>query len=112
MRKCMFSEEGQWYKGNLHSHTTNSDGRLKPEEAVKLYKNHGYHFLCFSEHDFFTDLREKFDCEDFILLPGVEVSAYLVDPEKKCLLMAKSYSRRFMWELGTGLWLLRNFLTG
>ena len=36
MRKCMFSEEGQWYKGNLHSHTTNSDGRLKPEEAVKL----------------------------------------------------------------------------
>ena len=41
MRKCMFSEEGQWYKGNLHSHTTNSDGRLKPEEAVKLYKNHG-----------------------------------------------------------------------
>jgi hypothetical protein len=23
-----FLTKGQWYKGNLHTHTTNSDGRL------------------------------------------------------------------------------------
>lgn len=82
MKKLMFAETGQWYKGNLHSHTTNSDGRLKPEEAVKLYKSYGYHFMCLSEHDVYTDLRKQFDCEDFILLPGVEASACLVNREK------------------------------
>ena len=42
--KKMFSETGRWFMGNLHSHTTNSDGKLKPEEAVALYKKYGYHF--------------------------------------------------------------------
>ena len=82
MKKAMFSETGNWYKGNLHSHTTNSDGKLKPEEAVKLYKSYGYHFMCLSEHDVYTDLREQFDCEDFILLPGVEASAWLLNKEE------------------------------
>ena len=82
MKKVMFSETGNWYKGNLHSHTTNSDGKLNPEEAVKLYKSYGYHFMCLSEHDVYTDLREQFDCEDFILLPGVEASAWLLNKEE------------------------------
>lgn len=47
----IFPENGQFYKGNLHSHTTNSDGHLTPEEAVALFKSQGYHFLCLSEHD-------------------------------------------------------------
>ena len=25
-----------WYKGNLHTHTTLSDGRLTPEESAAL----------------------------------------------------------------------------
>lgn len=82
MKKKMFAETGRWYKGNLHSHTTNSDGRLKPEETVKLYRSYGYHFMCLSEHDMYTDLREEFDSENFILLPGVEASAWLVNEEK------------------------------
>lgn len=28
-----------WYKGNLHTHTTNSDGAYTPEETIALYKN-------------------------------------------------------------------------
>ena len=80
--KKMFSETGRWYKGNLHSHTTNSDGKLKPEEAVTLYKKYGYHFLCLSEHDHFTDLSAQFDSPEFIILPGLEASAYLFNKEK------------------------------
>lgn len=72
-----FTKDGNWYKGNLHSHTTNSDGCLKPVEAVKLFREHGYHFLCLSEHDCYTDLRDQFNSEDFIILPGVEASANL-----------------------------------
>ena len=79
MRKTMFSESGSWYKGNLHSHTTNSDGRLTSAEAAAFYKNNGYHFLCLSEHDYYTDLRDQIDGETFILLPGVEASVNLLD---------------------------------
>ena len=67
-----FSEKGNWYKGNLHSHTVNSDGMLTPEQSVKLFKEHGYNFLCFSEHDKYTDYRAEFDWDDFITLPVVE----------------------------------------
>lgn len=76
-----FSGEGDWYKGNLHSHTTSSDGKLTPAEAVELYREHGYSFLCFSEHDLYTDRRPEFDREDFIILPGLEASAVLYEKE-------------------------------
>ena len=73
---------GRQYKGNLHSHTTNSDGHLTPEESVAMFKAHGYHFLCLSEHDHYTDLRQQFNTDDFILLPGLESSAVLLDSEE------------------------------
>lgn len=72
-----FTDGGNWYKGNLHSHTVNSDGMLTPEESVELFKKHGYHFLCFSEHDLYTDYRDQFNSEEFIILPGLEASAVL-----------------------------------
>ncbi|MBO5372373.1 MAG: PHP domain-containing protein [Lachnospiraceae bacterium] len=78
-KEKMFTASGNWYKGNLHAHTTNSDGKLTPEQVVLIYKQHGYSFMCLSEHDYFTDLREKFDSEDFILLPGLEGSVCLLD---------------------------------
>lgn len=72
-----FKNNGNWYRGNIHSHTTVSDGMLTPEQSVRLYREHGYHFLCLSEHDIFTDHREQFNTEDFIILPGVEATAVL-----------------------------------
>ena len=82
MKKDCFGGPGQWYKGNLHSHTTNSDGHLTPAQAVALFRQYGYSFLCLSEHDYYTDLRAELDREDFILLPGVEASSWLVQPPK------------------------------
>ena len=32
-----FSLPGHWYKGNLHTHTTQSDGDATPEQAVAWY---------------------------------------------------------------------------
>lgn len=72
-----FADSGNWYKGNLHSHTTISDGMLRPEEAVELFKSHGYSFLCLSEHDIYTDHRDSFNTDSFIILPGIEYSAVL-----------------------------------
>ena len=41
----LFREEGTWRKGNLHTHTTLSDGQRSVEECVALYKEAGYEFL-------------------------------------------------------------------
>ena len=69
---------GTQFKGNLHSHTTNSDGCLTPEQAAEAYRAQGYHFLCLSEHDRFTDYRALLTREDFLILPGLEASSNLV----------------------------------
>lgn len=74
-----FQGYANWYKGNLHSHTTNSDGKLSPSEAAALYRHKGYHFLCFSEHDLYTDYTKEFNEPDFMILPGMESSAVLWD---------------------------------
>lgn len=79
-----FSKAGNWYKGNLHSHTTNSDGNFTPEEAVKEFKKQGYSFLCLSDHNLYTDYREKLGEEDFLILPGVEAAAVLFDENNIC----------------------------
>ena len=32
----LFDENKQFYRANLHAHTTNSDGRLTPEGCLQL----------------------------------------------------------------------------
>lgn len=82
-----YSKEGNWYKGNIHCHTTDSDGMLTPDEVVQLYKDAGYHFLAISDHNIFSDYRSRFDCEDFIILPAMEASAVLYRDESKKVLL-------------------------
>ncbi|MBP3404937.1 MAG: hypothetical protein J6N18_02460 [Kiritimatiellae bacterium] len=49
------SKRKKWYKGNLHAHTLVSDGRAFPVEAALLYRDIGYDFLMFSEHNLVHD---------------------------------------------------------
>ena len=72
-----FSEKGAWYKGNLHSHTTNSDGMLTPKESAELFKSRGYAFLCITDHDRYSDYSGELGDENFLILPGYEASAVL-----------------------------------
>lgn len=41
----------QWYKGNTHTHSLWSDGNDFPEMITKWYKDRGYDFLAFSDHN-------------------------------------------------------------
>ena len=41
---------GQWYKGNLHTHSTCSDGSLRPGEVMDVYSSAGYDFLALTDH--------------------------------------------------------------
>ena len=46
----------RWYKGNLHTHTLNSDGDSTPDEVVRWYREHGYDFLVLTDHNFMTEV--------------------------------------------------------
>lgn len=46
----------RWYRGNTHAHTLNSDGDSPPDEVVRWYRTHGYHFTFITDHEFITDV--------------------------------------------------------
>jgi len=45
-----FTSPGQFYRGNLHTHSTRSDGVLEPEDVCRRYKAEGYDFIALTEH--------------------------------------------------------------
>lgn len=62
-----------WLKGNLHSHTTNSDGKPSPQERLDGYVNQGYDFLCISDHYTITRIDTVSAPDDFVLVQGAEI---------------------------------------
>jgi predicted metal-dependent phosphoesterase TrpH len=45
-----FSRSGRFWRGNLHTHSTLSDGALAPDKVVEAYKDAGYDFMMLSDH--------------------------------------------------------------
>jgi hypothetical protein len=68
-----------WYKGNTHTHTTESDGDSTPDEVARWYREQGYNFLVLSDHNTLTgadELNKTYGAaEKFLLIEGEEVSA-------------------------------------
>lgn len=67
-----FIKPGKWYKGNLHSHSTASDGSFSPEELADCYREKGYDFIAITDHNKFLDPGYKFRNKDILAIPGVE----------------------------------------
>ena len=65
-----FLKEGKWFKGNVHIHTTNSDGKLSVEEIVKIYRENSYNFIFITDHNKITFYQSPYD--DFLVIKGVE----------------------------------------
>lgn len=68
-----FHAPGEWLKGNLHLHTTASDGQVSPQQAVELYAAAGYDFLAITDHGTVVDPSGLDDC-GMTLLPGAEIA--------------------------------------
>ena len=45
-----FDLPGRFWRGNIHTHSTLSDGALPPETVVAAYRDAGYDFMMLSEH--------------------------------------------------------------
>lgn len=69
----------RWYKGNTHTHTLNSDGDSTPDEVVRWYREHGYHFLVLTDHNFLTSvdgLNALHGADErFLVVKGEEVTS-------------------------------------
>ena len=69
----------RWYKGNTHTHTLNSDGDSTPDEVVRWYREHGYHFLVLTDHNYLTavdGLNAVHGAADkFLVIRGEEVTS-------------------------------------
>lgn len=68
----------RWFKGNTHTHTTNSDGDSPPVDVVEWYKKNGYDFLVITDHEHITpvdELNARFgDNGKFLVISGQEVT--------------------------------------
>jgi hypothetical protein len=70
-----------WLRGNLHTHTTRSDGSRSPQAVIDAFANKGYNFLAITDHDVYFNPSAPetsgggIDPKGMIILPGIEVSA-------------------------------------
>ena len=73
MIQTAFQSPGNWYKGNLHTHSTNSDGLYSPEMVALWYWTTGYDFLSITDHRTLT-LFETPPERSPVLIPGMELN--------------------------------------
>src|SRR5690349_7389417 len=70
--------QGTWFKGNLHTHTLNSDGDSTPDDVVRWYREHGYNFVTLTDHNYLTNvdgLNALHGADDqFIVMKGEELT--------------------------------------
>jgi hypothetical protein len=55
--------ELKWYRGNIHTHSLWSDGDDYPEMIAAWYKEKGYNFLAFTDHNILHDKERWTDVE-------------------------------------------------
>jgi len=71
-------ESALWLKGNLHCHSTISDGRVTPEGIAEGYARKGYDFLAITDHDIFMS-HDEIPEELIITLPAMELTGPITE---------------------------------
>lgn len=63
-----------WLRGNLHTHTTLSDGELSPDDTLDAFIRRGYDFVALTDHDAIANPNEA-RFPQILVFSGVEHSA-------------------------------------
>ena len=71
--KQLLPRVNRYFKTNLHTHCTISDGRMPLEEVKERYKANGYQVLCMTDHNVIAD-HSDLNESDFLMLTGIEVN--------------------------------------
>jgi hypothetical protein len=67
-----FQAPGRWFRGNTHSHSTESDGRLSIPDRFAAYRDAGYDFLVLTDHRKVSDVSAE-SRPNFLAISGSEV---------------------------------------
>ncbi len=62
-----------FYKANMHCHSTNSDGRATPEKIKEEYMKRGYSIVAYTDHEHIIANNHLTD-ENFVALVGFEMN--------------------------------------
>ncbi len=78
MPTSFFTAAGKFYRGNLHTHSTRSDGALDPAEVCRRYQAEGYDFIALTDHFlglFNYPITDTTACrnEEFTTIMGAEL---------------------------------------
>lgn len=79
MKKYLLPNEGNYYKANLHMHTTISDGNMTKEEVKDAYVKAGYQIVAFTDHEVMIPHPELTD-ERFLALTSYEIAVNDEEP--------------------------------
>ncbi len=71
--KHLLPPSHRYFKANLHTHTTISDGKLSPVEVKEMYKQMGYQILAITDHNIVVDHSTMTE-PDFLMLTGMELN--------------------------------------
>lgn len=81
MKKYLLPQTGKFYKANMHMHSTVSDGRLSPEEIKRVYMEHGYSIVAYTDHEILMPHTELTD-DNFLAITATEL-AFNLYPDNK-----------------------------
>ncbi len=74
VRQAAFLPTGNnMLKGDLHAHTTRSDGKLRPKKVQQLHRDLGYDFLAITDHSRYNRKNHLPD-SDLLIIPGMEMN--------------------------------------
>ena len=73
MRRFRYDTWGTWYRGNVHLHSTASDGQCAFRELAQLYADAGYDFLVRTDHWVASDTRKDTEAHPLLWLDGIEL---------------------------------------
>ena len=80
MKKYILPENVNWYRANMHCHTTVSDGYYSPEQIKEKYKEMGYSIVAYTDHELIKDQSHLTD-DEFLAITSSEFS---INDNKPC----------------------------
>lgn len=74
--------EGNFYSGNLHTHSNLSDGANSPEEVAAYYRDvMKLDFLAITDHNYFK-AHPELSSDGFLMIPGLELNTVPTETDR------------------------------
>ena len=82
MKKYLLPQGGNYYKANLHCHSTFSDGAYSPRELKEKYMEQGYSIIAYSDHNILACHHDELSDGDFLALNAMEFNICQTNADK------------------------------